>query len=78
VTYKSAAALQEAAARVPQDSLLVETDAPYLTPVPNRGSPNRPALVADTLTHLAALRGESPAQLSDAVERNAARILEWA
>ncbi len=78
VTYKSAAALQEAAARVPQDSLLVETDAPYLTPMPNRGKPNRPALVADTLAFVASLRGESAAELSAAVERNAARILDWA
>ena len=78
VTYKSAAALQEAATRVPQDSLLVETDAPYLTPMPNRGKPNRPALVADTLAFVASLRGESAAELSAAVERNAARILDWA
>ena len=78
VTYKSAAALQEAATRVPQDSLLVETDAPYLTPMPDRGKPNRPALVADTLAFVASLRGESAAELSAAVERNAARILDWA
>jgi len=77
VTYKSAADLQAAAARAPQDSLLVETDAPYLTPVPNRGKPNRPALVADTLVFLADLRGETPEELSAAVERNAARVLGW-
>jgi len=46
--------------------------------VPNRGKPNRPALVADTLGFLAGLRGETPEELSAAVERNAARVLGWA
>ena len=55
VTYKSAGDLAEAAARVPDDSLLVETDAPYLTPQAVRKHPNQPAFVA----HTAALPGRS-------------------
>jgi TatD DNase family protein len=78
VTYKSAADLAEAARTVPEESLLVETDAPYLTPQAVRKHRNQPAFVAHTLDFIAGLRGvESPA-LGAAVERNAARIFGWA
>jgi TatD DNase family protein len=78
VTYKSAAELADAARRVPEDRLLVETDAPYLTPQPVRKERNQPAFVAHTLAFLAELRGVSPQQLGAAVQRNAARVFGWA
>jgi TatD DNase family protein len=56
VTFKNAGALREAAAAAPVDLLLVETDAPFLTPVPNRGKPNSPALVAHTVRALAEIK----------------------
>ncbi|EZP49110.1 TatD family hydrolase [Sphingomonas sp. RIT328] len=58
VTFKNARDLQETAAWLPIDRLLIETDAPFLAPVPNRGKPGEPAFVADTAAFLAALRGE--------------------
>jgi TatD DNase family protein len=78
VTYKNAADLAAAAAAAPHELLLVETDAPYLTPVPERGHPNQPAYVAHTLAFIAALRGVTVDELSETVERNAARIFGWA
>lgn len=59
---------------VPMDRLLVETDAPYLTPVPHRGKRNEPAYVTLTLQRLAAVRGENPEQLADVCAANAARL----
>ena len=56
VTFKNAGALREAAAAAPVDLLLVETDAPFLTPVPYRGKPNSPALVAHTVRALAEIK----------------------
>ena len=58
VTFKNAADLQQVARAVPDDRLLVETDAPFLAPVPNRGKICEPAFVADTAAFLAALRGQ--------------------
>ncbi len=58
VTFKNAKLLQETAARIPSDRLLVETDAPFLAPVPHRGRTCEPGFVADTARFLAALRGE--------------------
>jgi TatD DNase family protein len=78
VTYKSAANLAEAATRVPDDLLLVETDAPYLSPQPVRKERNQPAFVAHTAAFLAALRGVSAAELGETVTRNAARVFGWA
>jgi TatD DNase family protein len=77
VTYKSAADLAAAAARVPAERLLVETDAPYLTPQPVRKYKNQPAFVAHTLTFLEDLRGAAPGELGPVVERNAARVFGW-
>jgi TatD DNase family protein len=63
VTFKSARELQAVAATVPADRLLIETDAPFLAPVPHRGRTGEPAFVADTADFLAALRGEAPDML---------------
>src|SRR5438309_1792067 len=67
----------KAARRVPEDRMLIETDAPYLSPQPVRRQRNQPAYVAHTLAFLAAARGQAPAQLDAAVERNAARVFGW-
>jgi TatD DNase family protein len=79
VTYKNAAALAlaQAARRVPDEQLLVETDAPYLTPQPVRKHPNQPAFVAHTAAFLAELRGVPVEVLEAAVERTAARVFGW-
>lgn len=77
VTYKSAADLAAAAKRVPVQALLVETDAPYLTPQPVRKYKNQPAFVAHTLTFLEELRGVAPGELGPVVQANAARVFGW-
>jgi TatD DNase family protein len=71
VTYPSATGLQEAARRVPAERLLVETDSPYLAPVPHRGRPCRPEMVLDTLRFVAGLRGEDPDVLGAAIVESA-------
>jgi TatD DNase family protein len=78
VTYRTAADLAEAAARVPEESLLVETDAPYLTPQAVRSHANQPAFVVHTAEFIANLRGIPLEELDAAVERNAARVFGWA
>jgi TatD DNase family protein len=77
VTYPKSAALQDVARQVPADRLLVETDAPYLSPQPVRGERNAPANVVHTARFLAQLRGVSYEELEAAVERNAAAVLGW-
>jgi TatD DNase family protein len=77
VTYKSARDLAEAAKLVPEERLLVETDAPYLTPQIVRKQRNQPAFVAHTLAFIAELRGVGVEQLGAAVERNAAAVFGW-
>jgi TatD DNase family protein len=73
VTYKNAGDLRAAAARVREDRLLVETDAPYLSPVPHRGKPNAPSGVVHTAAALAEVRGWSPAQTAAITTANAQR-----
>lgn len=73
VTYKNADALREAARAVPDELLLIETDAPYLTPVPFRGRPNTPAMVVNTYAALAGVRGVASEELAALVRANAAR-----
>lgn len=73
VTYKNAEALREAARAIPDELLLIETDAPYLTPVPFRGRPNTPALVVNTYAAVAEVRGVAPEQLAALVRANAGR-----
>jgi TatD DNase family protein len=70
VTFKSAKDLQGTAARLPLGRLLIETDSPFLAPVPHRGRPCEPAFVADTARFLAALRGESIETLAQATSAN--------
>ena len=77
VTYKNADALQAAARDVPQELLLVETDSPYLAPMPLRGKPNEPANVVRTAEWLAELRTTSYEELEATVERNAERVFGW-
>lgn len=59
VTFKSAQELQEIAQKMPAERMLVETDSPYLAPVPHRGKPNQPAYVRHVAEFIATLRGES-------------------
>jgi TatD DNase family protein len=77
VTYPKAAELAAAAAIVPAQRLLVETDAPYLAPQSRRGKPNEPAAVVETARFLAALRGVEEAELEATLERNAAELFGW-
>lgn len=74
VTFKSARSLQAVARDLPLDRLLIETDAPFLAPVPHRGKPGEPAFVADTCRFLAQLRGEEPEYLADATRSNFHRL----
>ncbi len=74
VAYPSAGALRAAAARVPEERILAETDSPYLAPPPHRGRPNQPAYVAVTLAVLARERGVEPAALAATIDRNADRV----
>ena len=74
VTFKNAKDLQETAARLPLDRLLIETDAPFLAPVPHRGKTGEPAFVADTAKFLADLRGESVETLTQATAENFHRL----
>ena len=78
VTFKNARDLQETAKRIPLDQLLVETDAPFLAPVPNRGKTCEPAFVADTAAFVADLRGEDPELLAEATTANFYRLFDRA
>ena len=71
VTFAKAGELREAAARVPADRILAETDSPYLAPVPRRGRPNEPANVVYTIAALAEVRGEGAAELAVQIDANA-------
>ena len=70
VTFKNARELQEIAREIPEDRLLVETDSPFLAPVPHRGKPCEPGFVRDTAAFVADLRGVSPEALAEATTRN--------
>jgi TatD DNase family protein len=70
VTFKNAKDLQETAARIPEDRLLIETDAPFLAPVPHRGRTCEPAFVADTARFLADLRNTSVEDIAQSTARN--------
>jgi TatD DNase family protein len=74
VTFKNAPELREAVAIVPIELLLVETDSPFLSPMPNRGALNTPAQIPNTLRAIADVRGESADYLAAAISENAERI----
>ena len=79
VTFPSAGSLREAAAVAPAELILVETDAPYLTPVPNRGRQNAPAQVAHTLRAIAEIKGMDVAELCETVMATGERVFGgWA
>ena len=78
VTYKNAAYLREAAEVAPVELMLVETDAPYLPPVPHRGKPNAPYLIPLTLRCLAEVKGIHPDELCEAITTNGVTVFgEW-
>ena len=74
VTFKSADDVRAAAAVCPLDRLLVETDSPYLAPVPHRGRPNRPALVTVVGAAVADIRGVPPEVVEEATWANTAAV----
>jgi TatD DNase family protein len=77
VTFPRALEVQEAAKMAPRDRILVETDSPYLAPVPKRGKRNEPALVVHTARKLAELRGESFEEVSRTTPENLRHLLKW-
>jgi TatD DNase family protein len=74
LTFKNAGALREAAAFAPLDRILIETDAPYLAPIPHRGRKNEPAFIAQTLATLASVRGLPLAEVDAATAQNTRRL----
>ena len=74
VTFKNAQDVRDAAALVPLDRLLVETDAPFLAPVPHRGATNEPAWVGIVGEAVAAAQGRTAAEVAEATSANASRI----
>lgn len=78
VTFKNARELAEFATKVPNDRLLVETDSPFLAPVPHRGKPCEPAFVADTARFIAGLRGVTVNELAFATTANFFRLFSKA
>jgi TatD DNase family protein len=78
VTFRTADAIREAVRIVPSDRLLVETDCPFLAPVPHRGKRNEPAFVAETARKVAEVRGEDPEDLARVTSQNARRLFRLA
>ena len=70
VTFKNAQSIQDVARRLPMDRMLVETDSPYLAPVPYRGKPNQPAYVFQVAEYLASLRGSTTAEIANETTTN--------
>jgi TatD DNase family protein len=77
VTFKNAGDLREAARITPLDRLVVETDSPFLTPVPNRGRPNEPAYVSHVAEAIAVVKGLTVDEVARATSENAARLFGW-
>lgn len=78
VTFKNAKDLQATASKIPADRMLVETDAPFLAPVPHRGKKGEPAFVADTARFVAMLRGQEFDELAEITSRNFFRLFDQA
>jgi len=77
-TFKNAQDLREAVALAPLDRIVVETDAPFLTPAPHRGKPNEPAYVSLVAEAIAAVKGVPADEVARATSANAARLFGWA
>ncbi len=78
VTFKNAHAIREVAVWAPEDRILVETDSPYLAPVPHRGKTNEPAYVRFVAEHLAQARGVSCARIEEVTTQNLEALCGWA
>jgi TatD DNase family protein len=78
ITYPKAQPLREVAAQVPLDRVLVETDAPWLAPMPNRGKRNEPAWVARTADALATVLGRMPLEVATATTENFSKLFKFA
>ncbi|KAE9538372.1 YchF/TatD family DNA exonuclease [Ursidibacter maritimus] len=74
ITFRNADELRDVAQKVPLDRLLVETDSPYLAPIPYRGKPNQPAYVREVCEYLATLKGVSMEQMADITTQNVQRL----
>ena len=77
-TFQNAHALKDVAKKVPMDRLLIETDSPYLAPVPYRGKPNEPKYVVQVAEYLAALKGLSLEEFADITRNNYLRLFKMA
>ena len=76
VTFKNAGSIKEVAKKIPEDRFLIETDSPYLAPVPYRGKPNYPQYVQYVAEHIAELRGTSVSKIADRSARNFYELFE--
>ena len=76
ITFNNAEALRQVARHVPDEYLLIETDSPYLAPVPHRGKPNQPAYVRYVAEHIADLRGISTDQVAEVSTSNFYRLFK--
>jgi TatD DNase family protein len=74
LTFNKAEELRAIATNIPEDRILVETDSPYLAPVPHRGRPNEPAYTAHTLEKLATVRGKRPVEMAHITRKNTLRL----
>ena len=74
LTFNKAEELRAIATNIPEDRILVETDSPYLAPVPYRGRPNEPAYTAHTLEKLATVRGKRPMEMAHITRKNTLRL----
>lgn len=77
VTYKNAEAKRQLVAGLPLESILIETDAPFLAPVPQRGRRNEPAFVGHIADKIAEIKSTSPGEIAAITARNAARLFSW-
>lgn len=76
ITFKNAEALREVVSKVPLDRLLIETDSPYLAPIPYRGKPNQPAYVREVCEYLAVLKGVSTEELAKITTQNVQNLFK--